>query len=100
VLGEVRGIVAAHFDLASREVMASVSYSAHQYPDAAVSRLLLTGGGALLPGVAEHLQTLLGFECRVVTPLASATCGAATAIARECNAALTTAAGLAQFNEW
>jgi type IV pilus assembly protein PilM len=100
VLGEVRGIVAAHFDVAAREVMASVSYSAHQYPDAAVSRLLLTGGGALLPGVAEHLQTLLGFECRIVTPLASAKAGAAAAIARECNAALTTAAGLAQFDEW
>jgi type IV pilus assembly protein PilM len=100
VLGEVRGIVAAHFGVAAREVMASVSYSAHQYPDAAVSRLLLTGGGALLPGVAEHLQTLLGFECRIVTPMASATGGAAGAIARECNAALTTSAGLAQFNEW
>ena len=51
--------------------------------------------GALLPGLAGHMQERLGFECRVATvPLED------DAARRECTAAMTTAAGLAQLKEW
>jgi Tfp pilus assembly PilM family ATPase len=73
--------------------MKSVSYTTRQYPDAMVSRLLLLGGGATIPGIAEHVQGIVGFECRVATPLAMASCD--PAVAKECTAAMTTAAGLA-----
>jgi type IV pilus assembly protein PilM len=99
LLSEVRAIVALHLEAVVRDITASVSYSSHQYPDAPVSRLLLLGGGAMIAGAAEQLESLLGFECRVVTPLASGSITAAPSVVRECNAALTTAAGLAQFQD-
>jgi Tfp pilus assembly PilM family ATPase len=95
--GDVRALAAAHFERVGQELMASVSYTTHQYPDAAATRLLLLGGGAMIPGISDYLQGVTGIECRAVTPLATASC--APAIARECNAALMTAAGLAQFQE-
>lgn len=95
--GEVRGGASAHFERVSQDLLASISYTSHQYPDSPVSRLLLMGGGAMIPGVVEYLQSLVGFECRVMTPLASAS--SAPAVARECSAALTTAAGLSQFDD-
>ena len=94
--GEVRGVASAHFERIIQELTQSISYTTGQYPDAAVSRLLLMGGGAMIPGIADHVQGIAGFETRVVTPLASATCAAA--VARECGAAMTTAAGLAMFD--
>jgi type IV pilus assembly protein PilM len=97
VLGEVRGIVSAHFEQTARELMASVSYSSHQYPDAAVSRLLLLGGGALLPGLSGYMQERLGFECRVATAQLQDYDGDAGG--PECSPAMTTAAGLAQLKE-
>ena len=80
---------------AARELMASVSYSSHQYPDAAVSRLLLLCGGALLPGLAGYMQEKLGFECRVATAQLSDD----DAGPGECSPAMTTAVGLAQLQE-
>lgn len=97
LLEEVRGVIAAHFDKVSQELLASISYTTHQYPDAPVAKLLLLGGGAMIPGVPEYMR-ILGFECVVATPLAGASC--APEVAQECDAGLTTAAGLAQFNEW
>ena len=94
---EVRGVAAGHFEKMARDLLESVSYTKHQYPDATISRLLLLGGGAMIPGLSEQMQEIIGFECRVVTPLSSAS-GSAT-VARECNAGLTIAAGLAQFDE-
>jgi type IV pilus assembly protein PilM len=95
--GDVRTLAVAHFERVAQELMASVSYTTHQYPEAAATRLLLLGGGAMIPGIADYLQGVVGFECRVVTPLATASCS--PVIARECTAALMTAAGLAQFQE-
>jgi Tfp pilus assembly PilM family ATPase len=96
VLGEVRAIVAAHFERTARELMASVSYSSHQYPDAPVSRLVLLGGGALLPGLPAFMQERLGFECRVAAaPIPPGPGHDRPA----CTAAMATAAGLAQFVE-
>jgi Tfp pilus assembly PilM family ATPase len=97
LLEEVRGVISAHFDAVSQELLASISYTTHQYPNAPVSRLLLLGGGAMIPGVAEYMR-MLGFECLIATPLGGESCS--PEVARECTPSLTTAAGLAQFNEW
>ena len=39
-----------------------MSYTSHQYPDAAVSRLVVCGGGASLSGLAEYLNTQLNIS--------------------------------------
>ena len=95
--GEVRNVASAHFESVSRDLLESISYTSRQYPDAPASRLLLMGGGAMIPGIGEAMQGLVGCECRVITPLVAASCGAG--VARECSAMLTTAAGLCRFDE-
>lgn len=94
---EVRVAAEAHFEVVSQELLESVSYTSHQYPDAPASRLLLMGGGAMIPGIAEHMAKRVGFECRVISPLDWATC--LPAMTRECHPAFITAAGLSQFED-
>ena len=50
------------------ELRTSFSYVAHQYPDAPLQSLLITGGGAAIPGVAEYLETALGIAARTASP--------------------------------
>ncbi len=95
---EVRLAAEAHFELVSQELLESVSYTTHQYPEAPASGLLLMGGGAMIPGIAEHMALRVGFECRTVSPLESAKCG--PGLVRECYSALTTAAGLSLFESF
>lgn len=97
LLGEVRGTVISHFDLMTREVLASIAYTTNQYPDTSMDRLLVFGGGAMVPGFVGHLAATVGFEVQLASPLARASCP--PALAAQCNASLTTAAGLALFGE-
>jgi len=90
---DVRRIVWAHFDAMIAELRTSFSYAAHQYPDAPLQRLLLTGGGAVIPGAAEYLREALGIEARVARPADVAECPAGFAAAP----ASMTALGLAMF---
>jgi Tfp pilus assembly PilM family ATPase len=63
-----RSLIAGHFDAISQELAASFSYAVHQYRDAAVSRLLVVGGGAGVPAVAKHLTNATGIEAAVASP--------------------------------
>ena len=56
---EARRVLQSHFDSVAAEVITSLSYTSHQYPDAAVSRLVVCGGGASLGGLAEYLNAQL-----------------------------------------
>ncbi len=94
---EVRVTAEAHFEVVSQELLESVSYTSHQYPESPTSRLLLMGGGAMIPGIAEHMSRRIGLECSVVSPAQLETSNSLTA--SECNASLTVAAGLSQFRE-
>ncbi|MGH7177000.1 MAG: pilus assembly protein PilM, partial [Tepidisphaeraceae bacterium] len=58
-LDEARQLLRSHFDAVAAELATSLSYAAHQYPDAPVRRVLGVGGGAGVPGVCQHLARRL-----------------------------------------
>ncbi|QOV92046.1 pilus assembly protein PilM [Humisphaera borealis] len=67
---EVNGFV----DAMTKELALSFDYAGHLYPDAPVSRLLLTGGGAAMAGLVEKLSAALSVEVRRVAPATLVTC--------------------------
>ena len=95
---EARTLLAAHIETLVQELNVSFSYITHEYPDAPLAQLLLTGSAANVPGLAEHLQAVLGIEARVVT--AADVVESAPGLSEMCGSpALVVAAGLAQFRE-
>jgi type IV pilus assembly protein PilM len=70
---QARRMIANHFDVVLAEITTSLSYTAHQYPDAPFRRLLLSGGGAAMKDLASYLAAKLNVEVRAVryTDLAS-----------------------------
>jgi len=59
-LAEVRSLTIAHFDAAARELAMALNYVGHRYPDLSLEGGLITGGGALMPGVPSYLASALG----------------------------------------
>ncbi len=93
---EARGILSNYADGLVRDLLASFAYVARQYTDSSVSRLLLTGSGATVPGLAEHLTRELGQETTAVAPKDLIEC--APAFLEVCSSPeLTPAIGLAEF---
>ncbi len=95
---DARGLLAAHIEAIVRELLTSFSYAARQYPEAAIARLLLVGGGAAIPELGGHISAVLGVEAQPVLPTDVASydasliglCGSPVMIA---------ATGLAQLSE-
>lgn len=52
----------------AEEIGMSFAYVSHLYPEAELGHLLLTGGGANLPGIASSLGELLELDTAVTTP--------------------------------
>ena len=61
-----------HFDAMAEELRLSFVYVAHRYPDVAANRLLLTGGGGAIPGLAGFLKQVLNVD---VAPIEAAGLG-------------------------
>lgn len=104
-VGEVPGragrLVSAFVEGLVRELSLSLGYISGRYPATAgggrgaVDRLLLAGGGALMPGLASRLADGLNVEARVIT--AADLAAAPDEILPECSSpALVAALGLAQ----
>ncbi len=93
---EARSLLCGHVDAVAQDLQASFAYAVHQYPDAAVTRLLLVGGGAAVPGLAEYLAAAVRIDTRVASPALLAE--VPTALAMTCaSPALTAALGLAMY---
>lgn len=90
--------VARHFDTMAQELQTPLSYTACQYPDAEVKRLLLVGGGACIHGLTEYLSSSMEMEVKAVAPADLAE-SPPSVLPKSGNAALTLAIGLAQFGE-
>jgi type IV pilus assembly protein PilM len=96
VFRQIRSVVTAHVDGALAEIRAPLAYASQQYGGAPVERLLLVGGGASIPALVRHLDSVLDVQTQAVTPADLAECpNALLAICGE--AGLTIAIGLAQF---
>ena len=68
--GEADGDTAADRYLAGlvEEMRIPMSYLANQYPEAALERFLLVGGGATIPGLPDRLGAALACEVQAVLP--------------------------------
>ncbi len=66
VRADVQAKIAAHFSRIVDELRISLSYAVHQYPDAAVDRMLVVGEGAMIPGLADYLRPIVSAEVRTV----------------------------------
>jgi type IV pilus assembly protein PilM len=93
--GEAAGFAAdACFASMVEEMRIPLSYLANQYPEAALERLLLIGGGATLPGLRDYLASGLDVDVQVVRPTDLAACP--ESLDADYGPALALAIGLAQ----
>ncbi len=92
------GQVEAHYESFAQELRLSMSYAEHQYPDDMVSLVLLTGFGASVPGLPDYFTQAIETETRAVRLLDLINCRQAS-VAEMQSTALTTAIGLAMYDE-
>ena len=89
-------LIRARLDAMAAEIQLPFDYAARQYPGSAVSRLLLLGRGAALPGIEEYFRSRLEVEVRVARPRDLLPCPAEMG-AKADDPSLTVCLGLAQF---
>jgi Tfp pilus assembly PilM family ATPase len=95
---DARSLVVTYADAIVRELLASFAYAARQYTDASVTKLLLMGTGASVPGLGEHLTKELSLEATTVAPRDLTECP--PSLLEACaSPEMTPALGLAQFPE-
>lgn len=80
------------------EVLASLTFARQRFPTGISDHLLLTGGGAKLPGLQQILAEHMGMKVSVVQVGQIADVSACSAIGAELSL-LTTAIGLARYGE-
>jgi len=97
VFSDARRAIVGHFSPLVHELRLTFSYTEHQYPKAPVKLMLLTGGGAAIPGLASHLNGLFRMDVRVAGPGDVMECSAGAL--ERATPGLMTAVGLAQFVE-
>jgi Tfp pilus assembly PilM family ATPase len=84
LLAQLQDAVRTHCGQLAEEVRASIAYVTQRYAEPAPAQVLLVGGGAAIPGVAEALRSTLSIGCRAAAPT-------------NCPPAATLAAGLAMY---
>jgi len=87
-----------HFDKLVDGLKVPLSYAKHQFPGDGVKRMLLIGGGAVVPDLASYFETRLGFEVKRADP-AGLIDSPAELLAKASNPTMTVAVGLAKFEE-
>jgi len=92
-----RGAAIDYFNGTIDEMRIPLSYLANQYPDAAMERLIMVGGGARIPGLSDRLADELDIEVRIAGAADLAEC--TDDLDKEYGPALATAIGLATFTE-
>lgn len=95
---EGRRVVAGFVESMIRELALSFDYAAHIYPDSAVDRLLLVGGGAAMAGLPQRLGASLPVQVRCAAPVELAACDPGL-LAACASPAFTLALGLALHHE-
>jgi len=94
-LEAIRRHFRSHFDRLLDELKAPLSYANHHFPGGGVKRLLLLGGGAVVPQLASYCEGRLGIEVKTAGPSDLVECPPEL-LAKANNPALTVAVGLAQ----
>ena len=94
---DVRMALTSYLQGIYEEIQESVSYTVHRYPDATVSRMVVTGGGAMIPGIEAFLAEMTGLTVQVGRPAGMDAVGGF--LAGECNSSLMLATGLARYEQ-
>ena len=94
----VNTLISRHMDATATEMQVPLSYASHRYPDAAVEKVLVMGGGAALPGCCERLSAMpCPFPPRPSCPAETWAASAPPEFAERCaTPLLTVALGLAR----
>jgi type IV pilus assembly protein PilM len=96
-LSTVRQTIIAHLTPLLSDLQMTFSYAEQRYPSAPVTRVLLSGGGATIPGLAPHMAQVLGLDVRRVSCADVVTCPGAAE--DHSTALLLKAVGLAEFSD-
>jgi type IV pilus assembly protein PilM len=96
LITDAKKVIEVHFEPMAHEVRASLSYAEHQYPEAPVGKLTLTGGGAAVTGLTELMTQAVGIEAARFDPAARVDAGA---LADRVGPATAVAIGLALHGE-
>lgn len=64
-LHEARAAIADYAAGLVRELNLSLAYASHRYPDVQADDLIIHGGGAMIPGIADHLSRIAGLNVHV-----------------------------------
>lgn len=67
-LSEARAAIEEHVRALGPELQTLFSYIGHRYPDAPVEQVFMTGGGAAIVGLGEHLGDVIGRKSTAVLP--------------------------------
>ena len=94
-LEAIRKHLRSHFDKLLDGVRVPLSYVNHHFPGEGVKRLLLLGGGALVPELTSYFEERLGIEVRTAGPSDLVECPPEL-LAKANTPAMTVAVGLAQ----
>ncbi|MCA9369958.1 MAG: type IV pilus assembly protein PilM [Pseudomonadales bacterium] len=70
--GKVREAILTTMQVLTGEVQKSMQFYANQAGGQTISRVILSGGSAVMPGLVEHITEVLGVETLVAAPFASA----------------------------
>ena len=70
----MRDTLASHVERTLGEVRSSLAYVSHRYPGAPLSRVLLVGGGAAMPGLRARIAAALPCPVEAATPAALTPC--------------------------
>ena len=92
-LSEVKEFLELQYKTLAHDLGAPLRYTSQSYPDADLGQILLTGGGALLPGLAAYLTTDVRMKTTAVSPADLLTCP--KHLLPRCHPSLTMAVGLA-----
>lgn len=92
--GDMRALIQDQLADLVRELNISLSYAQHQYPDVEIGPLMLVGGAARMPNLAEALSHQLPQNASVLTP-AQRVAASDTMLAAAADPAMSLAAALA-----
>ncbi len=77
LLSAISGQLRAYLERLESDLLRSMSYATQEYAEDDLSRLIVHGDGAGMPGLSDHIAAVLGIDVRVATPSDTAVCPAA-----------------------
>lgn len=75
--GKVKQVLVPHIDEIIGQMRKAIQFFGQNHPDNPVTKVVLAGGGALLPDLPQYITSLLSVEVMTITPFSSMSNGSA-----------------------